>query len=178
MHSHCPVLPSTGCRSETRVHRRPVGHPSHAPCSRHPPPRSRRPPLPPPPSRVNPFCACPFCRGICCRCDAFRCRQPRCRRNREASRHMSPGNRGHHGLLAKRPAPGTIHLPQTLHAVPLRWKVCTSTYSMQQHCTALYCTFTGAWLVRGKAYVSVSGTGTVEGIEPFKPALLRGSFQQ
>ena len=66
---------------------------------------------------------------------------------------------------------------RTRHAVPLRWKVCTSTYSMQQYCTALYCTPTGAWLVRGKACVSVSGTGTVEGIEPFKPALLRGSFQ-
>ena len=28
-------------------------------------------------------------------------------------------------------------------------------------------------MVRGKACVSVSGIGTVEGIEPFKPALLR-----
>ena len=29
-------------------------------------------------------------------------------------------------------------------------------------------------MVRGKACVSVSGIDTVEGIEPFKPALLRG----
>ena len=66
---------------------------------------------------------------------------------------------------------------RTRHAVLLRWKVCTSTYSMQQYCTVLYCTPTGAWLVKGKACVSESGTGTVEGIQPFKPALLRGSFQ-
>ena len=39
------------------------------------------------------------------------------------------------------------------------------------------CTPNGAWLVRGKACVRVSGTGTVEGIEPFKPALLRGGSQ-
>ena len=32
-------------------------------------------------------------------------------------------------------------------------------------------------MVRGKACVSVSGTGTVDRIEPFKPALLRGSFR-
>ena len=65
---------------------------------------------------------------------------------------------------------------RTRHAVPLRWKVCTSTYSMQQYYTAVYCTPTGAWLVRGKACVSVSRTGTVEGKELFKPALLRGAF--
>ena len=43
---------------------------------------------------------------------------------------------------------------RTRHAVPLRWKACTRTYSMQQYCTALYCTPTGAWLVRGKACVN------------------------
>ena len=84
---------------------------------------------------VEAFCACPFCRGTCCRCGAFRCRQPRCRRYREASHHMSPGNRGHHGLLAKRPAPGTVHLPHKACCAPTLEVL----HQHVQYAAVLYC---------------------------------------
>ena len=73
----------------------------------------------------------------CCRCGAFRCRQPRCRRHREASRRMSPGNRGHHGLLAKRPAPGTVHLPRKACCAPTLEGL---HQHVQQYAAVLYCT--------------------------------------
>ena len=84
----------------------------------------------------HPFCACPFRRGTCCRCGAFCCRQLRCRRYREASRHMSPGNRGHHGLLAKRPAPGTVHVPHKACCAP----TLEGLHQNVQYAAVLYCT--------------------------------------